>query len=120
MLRSHVSQRSRPRSAGPGRDKHKGSGTAVIAVLALLLLWSLCTNVQVWLDIGGHRASSAGSQTPLVKHPVPKLRNLVLVVCHAVFIGSDYSKAEDQDAWHLLDYQKVQTHIDYVAPASPF
>ncbi|KAL0045358.1 hypothetical protein WJX82_004782 [Trebouxia sp. C0006] len=104
----HVSvraQRSRPRSAGLSRDKHKG-GTAVIAVLALLLLWSLFTNIQVWLDIGGHRASLS-SQTPLVKHPVPKLRNLVLVACHAVFIGSDYNKAEDQDAWLLLDYQKV-------------
>jgi len=50
---------------------------------------------------------------------VPKLRNLVLVACHAVFIGSDYSKAEDQDAWLLLDYQKVQTLIKYFAPASP-
>ncbi|DBA67947.1 TPA: hypothetical protein ACH3X2_013986 [Trebouxia sp. C0005] len=99
MLRSYVSQRSRPHSAGLGRDKHKG-GTAVIAVLALLLLWSLLTNIQ------GHRASPS-SQTPLEKHPVPKLQNLVLVACHAVFIGSDYSKAEDQDAWLLLDYQKV-------------
>ena len=46
MLRSYVSQRSRPRSAGLGRDKHKG-GTVVIAVLVLLLLWSLYTNIQV-------------------------------------------------------------------------
>ena len=72
----------------------------------------------MWLDIGGHRASLS-SQTPLVKHPVPKLRNLVLVACHAVFIGSDYSKAEDQDAWLLLDYQKVQTLLNYVALATP-
>lgn len=47
----------------------------------------------------------------MTKRPVPHLRNLVLVACHAVFIGSDYSKAEDAEAWLLLDYQKVCVQI---------
>ena len=42
-----------------------------------------------------------------IQHPRPDLQNLILVACHAVFIGPDYTKAEDQSSWLLLDYQKV-------------
>lgn len=126
-------KRDRPRSAGLlGRDKRKGGG-ALTVVLAVLLVCSFLSNLQVylgclrsllsqtsslhlkagiawqvWMEARGSTASpTAGDHLSFVKHPVPKLRNMVLVACHAVFIGRDYSKAEDQDAWLLMDYQKV-------------
>ncbi|KAK9814450.1 hypothetical protein WJX72_006075 [[Myrmecia] bisecta] len=40
-------------------------------------------------------------------HPVPQLRNLIIVACHAVFTGFDYTKPEAEESWHLLDYQRV-------------
>ena len=127
-------KRDRPRSAGLlGRDKRKGGG-ALTVVLAVLLICSFLSNLQVcsdclrilpsqtaalhlkaciarqvWLDARGRAASpTASDHLSVVKHPLPKLRNMVLVACHAVFIGKDYSKAEDQDAWLLMDYQKVR------------
>ena len=135
-------KRDRPRSAGLlGRDKRRGGG-ALTVVLAVLLICSFLSNLQVcldclrsllsqtaslhlkagiglqvWLEARGRTASpTAGDHLSVVKHPVPKLRNMVLVACHAVFIGRDYSKAEDQDAWLLMDYQKVRKV--YIIPAN--
>ena len=136
MLGDSLRRWERPHSAGPsGRGKRNSTGTAVTAALTLLLILSFFTNVQVcyvwqcllttqaslmcctfyacsamqvWLDLGGNRASRpTSSMRSATTHPVPQLRSLVLVACHAVFIGSDYRKAEDPDAWLLLDYQKV-------------
>lgn len=44
--------------------------------------------------------------------PASHLRSLVLVACHSVYTGLDFSHPEDQSSWLLLDYQKVpgQTH----------
>jgi len=44
--------------------------------------------------------------------PARKLKTLVLVACHSVYTGLDFSHPEDQSSWLLLDYQKVpgQTH----------
>ena len=47
------------------------------------------------------------------EHPVARraslgsLQNLVLVACHAVFTGHDYTQHQDFGSWFLLDYQKV-------------
>jgi hypothetical protein len=35
------------------------------------------------------------------------LQVLVLVACHAVFTGHDYTRHQEFDSWFLLDYQKV-------------
>ena len=40
--------------------------------------------------------------------PWAQMRHLVLVACHAVYLGTDYSKALDSDSWFLLEYQKVR------------
>ena len=61
---------------------------------------------QIW-QAGQEAIQKAASLQPSRHHPVPHLSNLVLVPCHAVFIGTDYSKAEDPDSWLLLDYQMV-------------
>ena len=46
------------------------------------------------------------------KFPAPHLKSLVLVACHSVYTGLDFSHPEDSSSWYLLDYQKVpgQTH----------
>ncbi len=65
-----------------------------------------------WL-FGGEQHSSGGR--PARAQPLGDLDNLqglVLVACHAVFIGSDYGKAEDLTSWQLLPYQQVlETHL---------
>ena len=43
--------------------------------------------------------------------PFADMRNLVMVACHAVYTGSDYSKSLDFDSWFLLEYQKVSPAI---------
>lgn len=40
------------------------------------------------------------------KHPFPELTHLVVVACHAVFVGFDYTKTDDPANWYLLEYQK--------------
>lgn len=68
---------------------------------------------QVWLTLGTGNPPSF--RAPVIsRRPAAHLRNLVLVACHAVFIGSDYSMAEDPDAWLLLDYQKVKCSLPLV------
>ena len=47
MLEGHVRKRDRPHSAGLGRGKRNGAGSLVTAALAVLLLWSFLTNLQV-------------------------------------------------------------------------
>lgn len=108
MLPSQLYKAERPRSAGLYR-RHKSNSVAtlVTCVLALIVLWTFVANLQVWLKLGGRKAEPSSAFSPSTKRPAPNLRNLVLVACHAVFVGSDYSKAEDPDAWLLLDYQKV-------------
>lgn len=65
---------------------------------------------QAWSAVAPTEAADATSGSPVsAEHPRPELRNLILVACHAVFTGSDYTKAEDQGSWLLLDYQKVST-----------
>ena len=39
--------------------------------------------------------------------PLPHLQSLVIVACHSVYIGTDFSHPEDQSSWALLDYQKL-------------
>ena len=70
-----------------------------------------CMLLQVkprWLS-GGKQHSSWG-RPPARAQPLGDLDNLqglVLVACHAVFIGSDYGKAEGLTSWQLLPYQQV-------------
>jgi len=53
------------------------------------------------LDVQAHRT-----------FPAPQLTSLVLVACHSVYTGLDFTHPEDASSWLLLDYQKVpgQTH----------
>ena len=57
------------------------------------------------------QATAKDQSIPSRQHPRPDLRNLILVACHAVFVGSDYTKAEDHESWLLLDYQKVTNPV---------
>ncbi|KAL3143329.1 hypothetical protein ABBQ38_002166 [Trebouxia sp. C0009 RCD-2024] len=107
MQPARLYQADRPRIAGINKSRKACSfATMVALILAATILWTLLGNFQVWLRLGG-RQSPEFDEPAVTKRPVPHLRNLVLVACHAVFIGSDYSKAEDAEAWLLLDYQKV-------------
>ncbi|KAL3133786.1 hypothetical protein ABBQ32_008266 [Trebouxia sp. C0010 RCD-2024] len=106
MLPTRLYLADRPRTAGINRNRKTCSFAASVAlILAATILWTLLANFQVWLTLGGRQSPKVG-EPAVAKRPVPHLQNLVLVACHAVFIGSDYSKAEDAEAWLLLDYQK--------------
>ena len=52
--------------------------------------------------VGGYRR-----QVDLHRFPASHLRRLVLVACHSVYIGLDFTHVEDMSSWALLDYQKV-------------
>ncbi|KAL4451325.1 hypothetical protein ABPG77_009397 [Micractinium sp. CCAP 211/92] len=54
----------------------------------------------------------AASRNEARQFPAPHLRNLVLVACHSVYTGLDFTNSEEKSSWFLLDYQKVpgQTH----------
>jgi hypothetical protein len=61
---------------------------------------------------GRARNPSAGrhhsSGNPVARRAsLSSLQNLVLVACHAVFTGHDYTQHQDFGSWFLLDYQKV-------------
>lgn len=64
---------------------------------------------------GLRRGGDEGGSTPPAKDapPFAQMRNLVMVACHAVYTGADYTKPLDFDSWFLLDYQKAR-----VAPAT--
>ncbi|KAL4420761.1 hypothetical protein ABPG75_010417 [Micractinium tetrahymenae] len=49
----------------------------------------------------------AASRGEARQFPAPQLRNLVLVACHSVYTGLDYTHADEKSSWFLLDYQKV-------------
>lgn len=51
----------------------------------------------------GRRVKLAKSTQP----PFPELTHMVLVACHAVFVGADYTKTNQTDNWVLLPYQKL-------------
>lgn len=55
------------------------------------------------------RSNEGSTEPTTVKNlrPFADMRNLVMVACHAVYTGSDYSKPLDFGSWFLLDYQKV-------------
>ena len=40
------------------------------------------------------------------RFPAAHLHTLVLVACHSVYTGLDFTHPEDQSSWYLLDYQK--------------
>lgn len=65
---------------------------------------------------GRTRKPSAGrhhsSGNPVARRgSLGSLQNLVLVACHAVFTGHDYTRHQDFGSWFLLDYQKVGLQI---------
>lgn len=49
----------------------------------------------------------AASRGEVRQFPAPHLRNLVLVACHSVYTGLDFTHSEEKSSWFLLDYQKV-------------
>lgn len=49
----------------------------------------------------------AASRSEARQFPAPHLRNLVLVACHSVYTGLDFTNSEERSSWFLLDYQKV-------------
>ena len=40
--------------------------------------------------------------------PFPDARDLVVVCGHAVFVGSDFTRADDEASWFLEEYQKTE------------
>lgn len=50
----------------------------------------------------------AASRNEARQFPAPHLRNLVLVACHSVYTGLDFTNSEEKSSWFLLDYQKVR------------
>lgn len=86
--------------------EYTGATRADLDVICSDVPFRAVSTKQVWVTLG--RGNPPRFEAPAIpRRPAAHLRNLVLVACHAVFIGSDYSKAEDPDAWLLLDYQKV-------------
>lgn len=56
----------------------------------------------------GRRGSGGRDGTLAAREfPAPHLRNLVLVACHSVYTGLDFTTSDDKSSWYLLDYQKV-------------
>lgn len=53
--------------------------------------------------VGKSRDSMIGDRV----FPAKELKNLILVACHSVYTGVDFSHPEDQSSWLLLDYQKI-------------
>lgn len=94
------------------RKRLLGRLIQIIMVLFVLLpLWLLASS-----HIGmtqGKEQSDTGSRKlmnrPLLRHMLPaaRLRNLVLVAGHAVYVGSNYAEARVQDSWFLEEYQRV-------------
>mmetsp|Transcript_18462 Transcript_18462/g.55712 ORF Transcript_18462/g.55712 Transcript_18462/m.55712 type:complete len:253 (-) Transcript_18462:868-1626(-) len=77
-------------------------------VTGLFLLMSVAATIHLvrphWF---GRKHLNTGNLPPIRAAALTGLQNLVLVACHAVFIGSDYSNAEDLASWQLLPYQQV-------------
>lgn len=70
---------------------------------------------QAWCAADKTQAATKEQSSSVpTQHPLPDLKNLILVACHAVFVGSDYREAEEQASWLLLDYQKVE-HYAFLA-----
>eukprot|EP00899_Mesostigma_viride_P000113 jgi/Mesvir1/10101/Mv06974-RA.1 len=42
-----------------------------------------------------------------IEHPYPWLQDLVLVACHAVYVGHDHGAVNQEGAWALEPYQKT-------------
>ena len=53
-------------------------------------------------------ATIPGGSTGPETFPFPDARDLVVVCGHAVFVGSDYARADDEASWFLEDYQKTE------------
>lgn len=51
-------------------------------------------------------SSHSSRRLQQAKPPFPELTHLVLVACHSVYVGVDYTKTDDPANWYLLDYQK--------------
>lgn len=49
-------------------------------------------------------------------YPASHLKNLVVVVGHAVYSGLDYHESDHKESWYLLDYQR-QVPAGGVGPA---
>ena len=70
----------------------------------------------------GRRGSGGRDGTLATREfPAPHLRNLVLVACHSVYTGLDFTTSDDKSSWYLLDYQKVGAawHVWLVACSWP-
>ena len=52
--------------------------------------------------------SVPGGSTGPETFPFPDARDLVVVCGHAVFVGSDFTRADDEASWFLEEYQKTE------------
>lgn len=57
------------------------------------------------------RQLDLGGSTLRRRFPAAHLHTLVLVACHSVYTGLDFTHPEDQSSWYLLDYQKVPGQV---------
>jgi hypothetical protein len=122
-----------PRTFGPGffnatrrphGDVHKWQRVA-ITLLALLILTGSTLLVQLSNSTGmllsgsrnasdkatlagarGRLRASVGGRRGLARFPAPHLTNLVIVACHSVYTGLDFSNSKSDSSWYLLEYQK--------------
>ena len=117
--------------SSPGYGSHKTShGFAkhmpklklysLLTLLVVFILYKNRVSQQQWYNGGISDSILTGTRKGLLKKieqrqsfPVPHLKSLVLVACHSVYKGTDYSHPEDTSSWSLLEYQKKtpgQTH----------
>lgn len=81
----------------------------LMVLFVLLPLWLLASS-HIGLAQGKQEAGSRKlMDRPLLRHMLPasRLRNLVLVAGHAVYVGSNYAEARVQQSWFLEEYQRV-------------
>lgn len=109
-------------AANPRRRSRR---QAPLLLLALIAVGCLSLGYQVWYsltrlsDVAPARGQppsrrGATSRRALAQpgaasrgaFPAPHLRRLVLVACHSVYTGLDYTHSDDESSWFLLDYQK--------------
>lgn len=81
----------------------------LMVLFVLLPLWLLASS-HIGLAQGKQEAGSRKLlDRPLLRHMLPasRLRNLVLVAGHAVYVGSNYAEARVPQSWFLEEYQRV-------------
>lgn len=91
-----------------------------LALLAMATLFLAEVSFRYIFTTGGSFGSSAaqaqarggsiarrGTRRELADlFPSPQLRSLVMVACHSVYTGLDFTHPEDTSSWFLLDYQR--------------